>query len=155
MKRWLVIAAALLALFAVSAKMTLQLVEGGRAGALPEGTRISVPSGLELWFLDRELGVSGDAGQAGEALRARFRFVAPGIGGNVDDRPSFDVLSADMHELCNVALTVLTSEGTVGAEQIVIAIAERETEVGSSDPEVVKYFEAFRIDDGICTAEVF
>lgn len=76
MTRWLIIAAGLALLFWLSATATLRLVGQG-GGDLVKGTAVSVPSGQRVWFLDRDIGVSGDAGQTGGSARVLYRFVAP------------------------------------------------------------------------------
>ncbi len=154
MTRWLIIAAALALLFWLSATATLRLVGQG-GGDLVKGTEIAVPSGQQVWFLDRDISVSGDAGQMGDALRGLYRFVAPGIGGDAENRLQFEIVSGDLLHLCGVVRAISEAENSAPPEQIVIAMAAKETPQGSSDPGVVKYFEAFQVADGTCIREVF
>jgi len=154
MTRWLIIAAALALLFWLSATATLRLVGQG-GGGLVKGTEIAVPSGQQVWFLDRDVSVSGDAGQTGNAMRALYRFVAPGIGGPLGNRLQFEVVSEDLFHLCGVIRAISSAENNGDPEQIVIAMAAKETPMGSSDPDVVKYFDAFHIADDTCVREVF
>jgi len=154
MTRWLIIAAALALLFWLSATATLRLVGQG-GGDLVKGTEIAVPSGQQVWFLDRDFGVSGDAGQTGNAARVLYRFVAPEIGSEFGNVINFENVNQDMRHLCQVVLSISDAEPTPAFEQIVIALAARETPAGSTDPDVVKYFEAFRSADGACIQEVF
>lgn len=154
MTRWLIIAAALALSFWLSATATLRLVGQG-GGDLVKGTEIAVPSGQQVWFLDRDISVSGDAGQTGDALRGLYRFVAPEIGGPLENRLQFEIVSEDLFHLCGVVRAISEAENSAPPEQIVIAMAAEETLLGSSDPDVVKYFEAFRVADDACIREVF
>ncbi len=151
MTRWLIIAAGLALLFWLSATATLRLVGQG-GGDLVKGTEVSVPSGQRVWFLDRDIGVSGDAGQSGDSARVLYRFVAPQV---VVNEYKFDDVSQDMLHLCQVILAIHQADEAPEFEQIVVALAERETTMGETNPEVAKFFEAFRSADNTCVREVF
>jgi hypothetical protein len=89
-----------------------------------------------------------------EGLTIRFRFVAPGIaaeGGTVD----FDTASADMLWLCQtVALPRVANTGPTPA-QIVISLSDRDVPFGQPAPEATQFFEAYSIEGGVCTWDVF
>jgi|GEM_PF-6269596 len=151
MKRWLVIALLLAALTVLSFRLTLELIRPG-GGDLVQGAEVAVPSGQKIWFLDRSTGIGGDAGRTGEGISARFRFVAPDIG---SDSADSDAISEDIMHLCQVARLVLELENKEKITQIVIGLADRETVIGSTDPDVRKFFEAFRPEGETCVPEVF
>ena len=107
---------------------------------------VMLPSGLEtrlqemLW--DRP----------GGGLVYRFRFVAEDF---VPDVADFDLLQQDLAFLCNeFALPKVSNVGPVPG-QIIISLADRDSEFGVFDPEVSQVFEAYSVDDGTCVWEVF
>ncbi len=110
---------------------------------------IPVPSGQLVTLIDV---IQGERGPDG--LTTRFRFLAPGIareGGDVD----FDAAAADMLHLCSAyALPRLSDIGPVPS-QIVISMADRPVVFGEAAPEATQYFEAYRIEDGLCIWDAF
>lgn len=107
---------------------------------------LAVPSGQPVTFVETIGTVPGPDG-----LTARFRFLAPEIGGAVD----FDTASADMAWLCQTyALPRIAGTGPQPA-QVVISLADRPVAFGDSDPEVVQFFEAYRVTAGRCEPEAF
>ena len=107
---------------------------------------VMLPSGLEtrlqemLW--DRP----------GSGLVYRFRFVAEEF---APEGADFDVLQEDLAFLCNeFALPKVSNVGPVPG-QIIISLADRDSEFGVFDPEVSQVFEAYSVDDGACVWEVF
>ncbi len=108
--------------------------------ALSEG--IPLPSGgaAEL----QESFWQDDAEMDGDWLR--LRFVSPVLG-------SWEVAAADLEYLCEmVALPLLTESGR-SADVIMVSLADRPSEFGQSDPDLVQFIEAFRPGDGVCTLE--
>ena len=106
----------------------------------------SVPSGsdvtLQEWLAETDPGL-GDV--------ARFRFVVPAIGQGA----GFDVVEADFPVLCgDFALPVL-SEAQITPERIVISFADRPVDFGTTDPDVIQFFEVFRVENGTCIWEGF
>lgn len=106
----------------------------------------SVPSGIALELLESVVDTPGDLG-----VFARFRFVAPAIG----DTASFADVEADFPYLCeNYALPAL-QKADLSPERIVISFSAAPIEFGASDPGVVQFFEAFRVENGTCIWEGF
>ncbi|RVT86997.1 hypothetical protein DXV76_02605 [Rhodobacteraceae bacterium CCMM004] len=106
---------------------------------------LQVPSGQVVIFHE----VIADA--PGGGLTYRFRFLAPGIGGDVD----FAAASPDMQHLCDVfALDRLPATGP-RPTQIVISLADRPVEFGVMTPEAVQFFEIYRPDAAACIWEPF
>lgn len=108
------------------------------APAVPSGLLIS----LQEFFIDMQ--------PDGERL-ARFRFVAPDLADGV----SFARVEQDFAYLCtDVAVPTLSVEHEDVA-QVVISLASAEVEFGAMDPSVIQFFEAFRIESGLCIWEGF
>ncbi len=114
--------------------------------AAKEIAPVLLPSGIEahlqemLW--DRP----------GSGLVYRFRFVAPAF--STDDA-DFDIVQSDLAHLCNqYALPKLSNVGPMPG-QVIISLADRESEFGIYDPDVAQIFEAYRIEDGVCIWEAF
>jgi hypothetical protein len=109
---------------------------------------IPVPSGQPVVLQDVVWNVIGSQG-----FTLRFRFVAPEIrsGGAVD----FDTAVADMQALCmDFARQRVTDFGGV-PQQIIISMAEKPVVFGESLPDVVQFFEAFRIEGDTCVWEIY
>ncbi|SDO40243.1 hypothetical protein SAMN05216196_105191 [Lutimaribacter pacificus] len=107
----------------------------------------AVPSGIALHLQEIRL----EDGLFDQPRVARFRFVAPAIGGAA----GFAEVEGDFAHLCEtVALPWLTERGDA-APRVVISYASREIEFGSSDPDTVQFFEAFRVENGTCIWEGF
>jgi len=110
------------------------------------GDEVPVPSGQTVTFVEAILNEAGPQG-----LTARFRFVAPGIAQDVD----FDTAVADMQHLCDTyALPRVTGTATL-PQQIVISLSAEPVPFGEAAPQVVQFFEAFSLADGLCIWEVF
>lgn len=110
--------------------------EGAGAGLLP------VPSGQQIAFLDR-------TGEPEGVLR--FRFLAPGIGeGTLGEQAS-----EDMQALCDLYALAHLPDPADPPRQIVISLSERAVPLGESAPDVVQFFEAYRIESGACVWEMF
>jgi hypothetical protein len=107
---------------------------------------ITTPSGQSVSLFDVVLEPDEDT--------ARFRFLAPAIGPAEGGRP-FEEVQVDFPWLCDlVALPALaTNDWQVG--HVVISMSEREVAFGTTDPDVVQFFEGFRIESGACILEIF
>lgn len=106
--------------------------------ALPSGISVT----LQEFFIEPYYG---------DADQARFRFVAPALaqGG------SFAEVEQDFPVLCaNFAVPMLRSQRPDIA-QVVISMSGAPIEFGVSDPSIVQFFEAFRVENGSCIWEVF
>lgn len=133
-----------LTVFALGAGMAAAQ-EGPEVVLAGAGERVEVPSGQEVTVQDV---IRDAAGPDGMALR--FRFIAPGIADGVD----FDRAAADMQHLCDAyALPRLAEFGE--AAQVVISLSASPVEFGQSAPDVVQFFESYRIEGGACQWEMF
>ncbi|MEO3415617.1 DUF6497 family protein [Roseovarius sp. CAU 1744] len=122
------------------------------AAAFPGGVWASdadtvvLPSGLETYLQETLWD------RPGGGLVYRFRFVAPAFSAAEAD---FDAVSADLEHLCNsFALPRLSNVGPLPS-QIIISLADRESEFGVIDPDVSQVFEAYSIEEDTCKWEVF
>ncbi|WP_374431555.1 DUF6497 family protein [Tabrizicola sp.] len=110
-----------------------------------DGPTVEVPSGRAVSLIDVITNVPGPAGAA-----ARFRFLVP-------DLTSEDVetAAADMQAVCD-SFALSRTEGTVPApQQIIITFMSSAVPFGEAAPDVVQFFESFRIENGACVWEVF
>ncbi len=109
------------------------------------GPTVEVPSGRELSLIDVITNAPGPEGAS-----ARFRFLAPGLMSE-----DMEAAFADMQIVCdNFALE--RTEGMVPEpQQIIISFASAEVPFGEPAPDVVQFFESFRIEDEACVWEVF
>ena len=105
---------------------------------MPSGNDIHLQ---EILFEDRD-----DASRV-----ARFRYVMPLMRQGV----AFEEIEADFFHLCiGVAVPYLAvSEETV--DQVIISMADRETDFGVMSHLAQQYFEAFSVQDGTCIWEGF
>ncbi len=109
------------------------------------GPTVEVPSGRELSLIDVITNAPGPAGAA-----ARFRFLAPGLA-SADAETAF----ADMQVVCD-SFALERTKGTVPEpQQIIITFMSAEVPFGDAAPDVVQFFESFRVENGACVWEVF
>ncbi len=107
---------------------------------------VQVPSGADVRLFDLFI-EEQDTG----ARWARFRFVAPALAQGVD----FAAVEGDFGHLCAMfALPMLVDAGEA-VQQIVISLSSAELEFGANDPDVVQFFEAYRVENGSCIWEAF
>jgi hypothetical protein len=111
----------------------------------PEGETIKVPSGRELRLIDIITNAPGP-----EGATARFRFLAPGLApGEVE------AAASDMQAVCD-SFAVGRIDGMVPApQQIIISFSNAEVSFGDAAPDVVQFFESYRVEDGACVWEVY
>lgn len=109
---------------------------------------IPVPSGQPVVLQDVVWNVIGAQG-----FTLRFRFVAPEIraGGSVD----FDTAVADMQVLCAEYARPRATDFRGAPAQIIISMAEKPVAFGETLPDVVQFFEAFRIEGETCIWEIY
>lgn len=110
-----------------------------------DGPTVAVPSGRTLSLIDVITNAPGPAGAA-----ARFRFLAP-------DLTSEDVeaAAADMQVVCD-SFALPRTDGMVPApQQIIVTFMSDAVPFGEAAPDVVQFFESFRIENGACVWEVF
>ncbi len=119
------------------------------AASLAQAEPIDVPSGQEILFVDT---IQNQPGASG--LTYRFRFLAPQIAretGSVD----FDAAAGDMDYLCNSFAVARLPLGGPRPSQIIISLSDRPVEFGIPTPEATQFFEAYRVEDGLCIWEGF
>lgn len=118
-------------------------------GAAAQEEALPLPSGLTA----RVQEVLTD--RPGLGLTYRFRFVAEGFGGVGDTDAQLETVLADLVWLCeSYALPRLANTGPIPA-QVVISLADRPSEFGVFDPDVIQVFEAYRPQEGACIWEMF
>ncbi|WP_430464824.1 DUF6497 family protein [Tabrizicola sp.] len=126
-----------------------QVGTGGDVSSPGGDAAIVLPSGQSVTLIETLANSQGPQG-----LVVRFRFLAPEINrdtGSVD----FQAAADDIAWLCeNYALARVTGT-TPMPSQIIISMEDRPVPFGEADPEAVQYFEAFRIEDGVCIWEIF
>ena len=89
----------------------------------------------------------------GGGLIYRFRFIAPEIG---EEGREYEDVEADMQHLCETFAIPRTETGTgPKPKQIVISLGQAESEFGEANPDVIQFFEAYRIENGACILEFF
>jgi hypothetical protein len=109
---------------------------------------LDLPSGQSVRL--HEVVVEEISGQTA----ARFRFIAPAIardGGTV----RFTDAELDMEMLCEAVALPYIAEHALAAQSVVISLADREVEFGSSNPDVTQFFDAFSVRDNTCIWEAF
>jgi hypothetical protein len=107
---------------------------------------LSVPSGQPVTFLE----MLWD--RPGNGLVYRFRFIAPEIG---EEGREYEDVEADMQYLCETFALDRIAQTGPKPNQIVISLGQSETEFGEANPDVIQYFEAYRVEDGTCMLEFF
>lgn len=113
-----------------------------------EGETLPVPSGQVIRFIEMLRDTQGPSG-----LTLRFRFLAPGLGGEAPVSP--EQAAEDMQALCDgFARARIPNLGPQPA-QIVISLSARALPFGAADPTVVQYFEAYAVADGACTWDMY
>ena len=107
---------------------------------------LTLPSGLEANFHEMLWN------EPGEGLVYRFRFVAP----DFKETGDVDLVMEDLQYLCaEYALPKLATKTGPTPGQLIISLADKTSEFGTYDPNVVQVFEAFDIKTGACIWEVF
>lgn len=117
------------------------------AGAACAGDDLlDVPSGQPVTFQE----MLWD--RPGGGLIYRFRFVTPEIG---TEGRQYEDVEADMVHLCETYAIPRLAETGPQPAQIVISFSQQATEFGASDPDIVQFFEAYRVENGACILEFF
>ncbi|MGR3323150.1 MAG: DUF6497 family protein [Pseudooceanicola sp.] len=101
----------------------------------------AVPSGIVLTLQE----VRRDAGAAG---MIRFRYIAPAIA-----EAGFAAVEADFPVLCETQVLTWLSMQPEPAERVVISMSERAVPFGEAVPDVVQFFEVFRLEGAACIWE--
>jgi len=121
----------------------LLAVEPTLAAAQQEPVEIKVPSGQPVALF--EVLMDDTPGQ----LWARFRFVAPRIGGEAG-QVGYDVTMLDMDWACNNVVLPYLAETKLEPERVVISFSDRILPFGESLPEAAQFFEFYRPDTAGC-----
>ncbi|MBO9403171.1 DUF6497 family protein [Shimia sp. R9_3] len=82
---------------------------------------------------------------------ARFRYVMPVMQQGV----TFAEIEGDFFHLCNGVAVPYLAVSEEKVDQVIISMADRETEFGVMTHLAQQYFEAFSVQDGICIWEGF
>lgn len=92
------------------------------------------------------------AGAYDDARRlVRLRFVAP----EISDPEHYGIaqIEADFQTLCDAHGVEIVAQFAPNARQIVISVSAEPVAFGDSAPNVVQYFDLFRVDDNTCVWE--
>lgn len=131
----------------------LQVQAAGGQVSPGDDTGIALPSGQVVTLLETIWNAPGPQG-----IVTRFRFLAPSINSETALEAAvveFEAAAADIAWLCqNYALDRVVQAGPMPA-QVIVSLSDRAVPFGETAPEVVQYFEAFRIENGVCIWEVF
>lgn len=123
---------------------------GALCGAATAGDweeSLAVPSGFELSLQE----VIYETLQDNTAV-ARFRYVMPIIG---QEGISFDDVEPDFLYLCETHARRSLEKADKTVDQIIISLADRETEFGTVSHVATQFFEAYRVENGACIWEGF
>ncbi|WP_371168558.1 DUF6497 family protein [Aliiroseovarius sp. 2305UL8-7] len=137
---------------ALSATLALPLSLAAYAAddVFEPGTKVTMPSGQDVTFLDVIKGVDSAQGSA-----LRYRFVAPGIARDTGE-VGFAEAEEDMAMLCqDHILPYLLEQDVEMPEQIIIVMSDRPVEFGVTNPDATQFFEAYRPEGNTCIWEGF
>lgn len=110
-----------------------------------DGAEIAVPSGRALSLIDVITNAPGPEGAA-----ARFRFLAPGL-----TSEDVEASIADMQAVCDGYALARTDGMVPEPQQIIISFASEAVPFGEAAPDVVQFFESFRVENDACVWEAF
>lgn len=107
---------------------------------------VSVPSGRSIDFHEMVQESSS------YGLTFHFRFVMDALG---DGTVEFADVAADMEAACTqFAVPRIATTGPKPA-RIVVSFASKPSEFGVPSPEIIQFFEAYSLSDGVCIWELF
>lgn len=146
MRRGLWLSLGVLAVMAAGLALWLATRADEPVATAPSGDgALILPSGLEASLQEMIWN------QPGEGLTYRFRFLAPAF----HDTSDLEQVMEDLEFLCrSFALPKLANTGPLPG-RVVISLADKPSEFGTFDPDVVQVFEAFSVSDGACIWEAF
>jgi hypothetical protein len=131
--------------FAPSVAILLTSLISGCQEDTSDAEAVTVPSGREVRLIDIITNARGPDGAT-----ARFRFLVPGL--SPDDA---DSAAEDMQVICE-SFALPRTDGMVPApQQIIVSFASAEVPFGEPAPEVVQFFEAYRVENASCIWAVF
>ncbi|MEX0286718.1 MAG: DUF6497 family protein [Paracoccaceae bacterium] len=109
---------------------------------------VKVPSGIEVTLQE----VLQDTMM--EDLWLRFRYVAPRIGKDAGS-VTYDVALLDIDWLCEQQAVPYIQHYELDPHRVVVSMADRELEFGTSDPDATQFFGAYRLEKDRCIWEEF
>ncbi|SMC74022.1 hypothetical protein SAMN06295998_104170 [Primorskyibacter flagellatus] len=92
--------------------------------------------------------------QEGAGHVYRFRFVAHQIAAG-PDALSFDDVAQDMQVLCQAFALPNLDRLDATPDRIIVSLSEQPVDFGVMSPDHIQYFEAYIIEDGRCTWEIY
>lgn len=145
MRRQLWFAGGALALAGGAVALWLGLGADAPRKSSEDAATIVLPSGLKAAFHEMLWN------EPGEGLTYRFRFVAPALRTTGD----VETVTADLQFLCTrYALPKIAGTGPLPG-QVIISLADKPSEFGTFNPDVIQVFEAFDVRSGACIWEMF
>lgn len=132
----------------IAGMTALVVTLGGAAIAEGAGDNVrTVPSGYDLYLQELLFELRQDNSNV-----ARFRYVMPIIG---QEAITFVDVEQDFPHLCeNDAIPTLSQHGET-VDQVIISLADRELDFGATSSVATQFFEAFRVENGVCIWEGF
>lgn len=114
----------------------------------PDGT-ITLPSGLVLRQHELRLEPQGAVSHGVQTVRLRY------VSEQLSDSAvfGFEQIEQDFSHLCHQFGLMVRGRSAPNAEQIIISMASAPTAFGESVPEVVQYFDSFRVENDRCIWE--
>ena len=117
--------------------------------ATAEDGTITLPSGLVL--RQHELRLEPQGAVSHGVHTVRLRYVSEQLGDSAAF--GFERIEQDFSHLCHQFGLAVQGRSAPNAEQIIISMASAPTAFGETAPEVVQYFDSFRIEDDRCIWE--
>jgi hypothetical protein len=118
------------------------LTSGQAAGAQD----LTAPSGQVVSLFDVVLEPENDM--------ARFRFLAPELGPDNGAR-TFESVEVDFKWLCEMTVLPALVANDWHVDHVVISMSDKEVAFGATVPDVIQYFEGYRLNAGTCEWEMF
>ncbi|MFP7673392.1 DUF6497 family protein [Marivita sp. S0852] len=116
------------------------------AGSVFAEAPLEVPSGQAVSFHEML------SDQPGDGPIHRFRFIAPEIG---QEGRAYEDVEGDMQHLCETFALPQLAESDPQPQQIVISFSQSEIAFGEANPDVIQFFEAYRVENETCILEFF
>ncbi len=129
---------------------TFAAIGGAQSGAAMTGDLEEfpvVPSGFKVHLQELIFETRQDSSRV-----ARFRFVMPIIG---QEGITFDSVAGDFDVLCASHAVPALRNAEEDVDQVIISLADRETEFGVISSVATQYFEAYSIENDACIWEGF
>ena len=108
--------------------------------------QIAVPSGLEFTLHDVIL--------EADVRVARFRFIVPSIAVTAGHKEFADVID-DLQYVCDSVIVPALHGNGWDSGDVVVSVSDRPVDFGVYDPEVIQFFQPFRMEADACIWEDF